>query len=164
MLEKMLAYDEGRKNHVYWDTEGFPTIGVGHLIIHKATKDLELIYAELDKQTGTNERILSDETITRLFQSDVAKVRQTISKIKTLNEVYITLDQVRKTAIENMCFQLGATGVSKFPSMLRALAAKDWISAKKHGLDSLWSKQTPNRANRVLSVIQYGDYRSYGFK
>jgi len=79
MLEKMLKYDEGCKDHVYWDTEGYPTIGIGHLIIKKETRDPVLIYNELDKQTGTTERILSNETILRLFKQDIDKLRTCVS-------------------------------------------------------------------------------------
>lgn len=32
-LEEMLIYDEGRVLKVYWDHLGYPTVGIGHLII-----------------------------------------------------------------------------------------------------------------------------------
>ena len=160
----MLKFDEGCKNTVYWDTEGYPTIGIGHLIIKKETRDPVLIYSELDKQTGTTERILSPETILKLFKQDIDKLRKEIAKNKFLYDVYITLDDVRKSAIENMCFQLGVNGVSKFKNMINSLSKKDYSSAYNHGLDSSWYKQTPNRALRVMTTLKYGDYRSYNFK
>ena len=48
MLSEMLKFDEGSKLTVYWDTEGYPTIGIGHLILKLKTKDM-----------GTINRVLS---------------------------------------------------------------------------------------------------------
>lgn len=162
-LAKTLKYDEGYKNVVYWDTEGYPTIGIGHLIIKKSTRDPVVIYGELDKQTNTNERILSHETIMKLFDNDINKLRREIQNIPKLYSVYKKLGTNRKVAIENMCFQLGAFGVSNFNKMISALDTCNWNEAYKQGLDSKWAKQTPNRANRVMDIIRYGDFRSYKF-
>lgn len=31
-IEKQLSIDEGKELSIYFDTEGYPTIGIGHLI------------------------------------------------------------------------------------------------------------------------------------
>lgn len=165
MLEKMLKHDEGYRNAVYWDTEGFPTVGIGHLIIRQKTRDMVLINRELSKQVGrtVSDGKITDEEVTKLFERDMEVTRKTMRNYSRLWETYITLDPVRKNALENMVFQMGAAGVNGFPSMLRALKAKDWAGAKRHALDSRWARQTPNRAKRVSDVLLYGDYRGYPF-
>lgn len=46
----MLRYDEGEKLTMYKDTEGYFTIGVGHLITKNPSRDYAL--KELDKAVG----------------------------------------------------------------------------------------------------------------
>ncbi|QQG34104.1 lysozyme [Aeromonas phage ZPAH1] len=165
MLEKMLKFDEGSKLVVYWDTEGYPTIGIGHLILKLKTKDMGLINKELSSHVGrsiSNGKITEDEQ-SMLFSKDLEVVRSSMKKYENLWSTYVGLDDVRKTALENMVFQMGAKGVNGFPSMLRAMRSKSWSEAKKHALDSVWSRQTPNRAKRVTDVIETGTYKGYPF-
>lgn len=49
-LNAMLRYDEGEKLTMYKDTEGYFTIGVGHLITKNPSRDYAL--KELDKAVG----------------------------------------------------------------------------------------------------------------
>ncbi|ADM79960.1 lysozyme murein hydrolase [Aeromonas phage phiAS5] len=165
MLAQMLKQDEGYKETVYWDTEGYPTIGIGHLIMRKRTKDMGEINRELSSHVGRNikDGKISANEVLALFERDMDVVRRSIANYAALSGVYDTLDTVRKNAIENMVFQMGALGVSKFPSMLRALRNKDWNEAYRQALNSAWAKQTPNRANRVASVLKLGSYAPYGF-
>lgn len=165
MLAQMLKQDEGYKETVYWDTEGYPTIGIGHLILKKRTKDMGEINRELSSHVG---RVVKDGKITgeeviALFERDLSVLKRSIMSLPNLADVYVSLDMVRQTAIENMVFQMGAVGVSKFPGMLRCLKAKDWDGAYRNALDSAWARQTPNRAKRVASVLKLGSYAPYGF-
>ncbi|ASU00226.1 lysozyme [Aeromonas phage AS-yj] len=165
MLEKMLKFDEGSKLTVYWDTEGYPTIGIGHLIKKLRTKDMGEINRELSSHVG---RVITDGKITQseesqLFAKDLEVVRNSMKGYVDLWSTYVGLDEVRKTALENMVFQMGAKGVNGFPSMLRAMRSKNWVEAKKHGLASAWARQTPNRAKRVTDVIETGTYKGYPF-
>lgn len=165
MLSEMLKFDEGSKLSVYWDTEGYPTIGIGHLIMKKRTRDMGEINRELSKHVG---RIISNGSITdseqlSLFDKDLTTVRHSMSRYDGLWSTYVGLDDVRKTALENMVFQMGAAGVNGFPSMLKALRNKDWKGAKAQGLSSAWARQTPNRARRVTDVLESGTYKGYPF-
>ena len=165
MLAQMLKQDEGYKETVYWDTEGYPTIGIGHLILKKKTKDMREINRELSSHVGriVNDGKIGGSEVLALFERDLAAIQRTMMAVPALASVYVELDAVRKTAIENMVFQMGAIGVSKFPGMLRALKAKDWNMAYKQALDSSWAKQTPNRAKRVVRVLKLGSNAPYGF-
>ena len=54
----------------------------------------------------------------------------------------------------NMAFQLGAHGLQKFEKTLQHVKARNWSGAADEMLDSLWAKQTPNRANRMAKRIR----------
>ncbi|MDT4308411.1 hypothetical protein RPN21_07635 [Klebsiella aerogenes] len=49
-LEEMIRFDEGSKNVVYKDSEGYWTVGVGHLLTKNQSKDVAI--AELDELVG----------------------------------------------------------------------------------------------------------------
>jgi lysozyme len=57
-----------------------------------------------------------------------------------------------------MAFQLGINGFLQFRMMRQALSRCDWLAARNEALDSLWARQTPNRARRVAEQILTGEY------
>lgn len=71
---------------------------------------------------------------------------------------YDSLDDVRQEVLINMCFQLGFTGFSKFKKTLKYINDFDFEKASKEMLNSLWAKQTPNRANELAQILRKGEY------
>lgn len=163
-IEEMLKYDEGYKLEVYFDHLGYPTCGIGHLIKRDSTISKTQAIALLDKELNRNTQgriTLAEQTY--LFRKDLAAVQKGIAH-SSFYGVYQALDPVRKSAIQNMCFQLGVLGVSKFRKMWAALARQDYQTAYKEGLDSTWFKQTPNRARRVMETLRTGSTQHYPTK
>lgn len=163
-LEEMLRRDEGVRVQLYWDHLGFPTIGIGHLVLHKKTKNLSEIYPALSKQVGrtvTDGRITNEE-VTKLFDGDLNGIIAEMQRHSRVGPVYVSLDDTRRMALINMCFQMGVGGVAKFTNTLAAMLAKEWKRAHDGMLDSAWAKQTPGRANRVAKIILNGNLASYG--
>lgn len=163
-IEDMLRYDEGVRIDLYWDSEGYPTIGIGHLIVREKTRNKAYINGLLSKQVGrtiTNGRITNEEC-SKLFDGDLSGAIRDIQRNSTVAPVYASLDDTRKMAIINMTFQMGVGGVAKFTNTLAAMLRKDWQAAYNGMMNSLWARQTPNRANRVSKVILNGNLASYG--
>lgn len=163
-IEEQLRYDEGCKLTIYRDTERKWTIAIGHLISNNPNIPKTQAIALLDKELNrsTQGRITPSEQ-SYLFTQDLAAVQTGIAH-SSFYSVYQGLDQVRKNAIQNMCFQLGVLGVSKFRKMWAALARQDYQAAYKEGLDSTWFKQTPNRARRVMTTLRTGSTQHYPTK
>lgn len=165
-IEKMLRQDEGYRLQWYADSLGYPTIGIGHLLIHQVTRDLNVINAAISAQVGrvcTNGTITNAE-VSELFARDLAQVRADIARISSLREVYVTLNRSRQMSMENMCFQMGAGGLAKFKNTLAKMKAKDWKGAYDGLRDSLWARQTPGRSSRVARIVLTGNLESYGVK
>lgn len=162
-IETMLARDEGIRSRVYWDSEGYPTVGIGHLIIRKNTKDMNEINGILSRQLGrqVNGSITEDE-ISKLFKDDLGKVQKDIVINGTTGPVYKKMNRSRQMALENMGFQMGVGGLAKFKNTLKAMDEERWADAHRGLLDSLWAKQTPGRAQRVAKIILTGNLESYG--
>ena len=121
---------EGFKSTVYKCTEGYDTIGYGFAI-----KDLEL----------------TEEVAELILKRKLAELR---IRICNVFEWFIdSPDQVQEVVI-NMCYQLGLSGFSKFKKTIYYLETQQYDEAADEMLDSLWAKQTPNRANELSDIIR----------
>ncbi|HBA9627248.1 TPA: glycoside hydrolase family protein [Escherichia coli] len=158
-MTDMIRYDEGEKLTIYKDSEGYYTIGVGHLLTKSPSKEQALI--ELDKLVGHKAHgYINEQESDKILNDDINKATQQIGKTELFN-TYTIVDSVRRAALINMVFQLGINGVLKFKKMIAYMNTRQFDKAADEALDSLWAKQTPNRAKRVTDVIRYGDFRSY---
>ncbi|WP_429179247.1 glycoside hydrolase family protein [Aeromonas salmonicida] len=160
-IQEQLRIDEGCKLTIYKDTEGFYTVGIGHLIKRDSTISKAQAIALLDKELNrsTQGSITASEA-SYLFSKDLVKVQNGIAS-SSFGTVYKGLDEVRQSAIENLCFNLGVAGASKFKKMFAALAKGDYEGAAKEGLNSLWARQVPNRSKRVMQTLRTGSTKHY---
>ena len=120
---------EGYKSTVYQCTEGYDTIGYGFAI-----KDLYLSKDVCD--------IILTEKLAKL-QSNVSR------KFEWFDDSPIII----KDAVINMCYQIGLSGFSKFKKTIYYLETEQYEEASVECLDSLWAKQTPNRAKEISEQI-----------
>ena len=162
-INNMLISDEGIKLHVYWDSMQYPTVGIGHLILRKKTRDMTSILSKLSSDLGRS----ATSNITRadadkLFLSDLNRTQSEISKNSTIAPAYARANASRKMALINMAFQLGVPGLAKFKQSLALMAAGNWVAGSIQAKNSLWAKQTPSRANRICSILKNGNLSSYG--
>lgn len=136
MIAKHLEDEEGRVDHAYQDHLGYWTIGVGRLI---------------DKRRGGS---LSDDEIDYLLANDIRKRLKVIVSWPSWQAVKD--DPVRSTALLGMAFQLGCDGLAEFHNSLKLIADKQWLPAAAALKQSLWARQTPERARRVINMIATG--------
>ena len=61
--------------------------------------------------------------------------------------------EVQGVVIE-CCFQMGVKGWSMFKKAIKNMQDKNWKGAADEMLDSLWAKQTPERANRLADIVR----------
>ena len=143
-LKQQIEFEEGRKLHVYLCPAGHRTIGIGHNL------DVSPDYNGVPIRD-----VISDTECDTLFNADV---KHAVDGISAEWLGFKALSPARRDAIINMAFQLGVAGVLKFRGMLTALDLKHWQKAHDMALDSLWAKQTPNRAKRIAQQLLTGDY------
>lgn len=142
-IEHMFKFDEGEKLVVYLCSRGFKTVGIGCNL--NANPHMNILHRELN----VGDKITQDES-TALFNYDLGNVRNAIQQ-----RMYYfgDLPERYQTVLINMVFQMGITGILKFPSMLKAMRAGDNAQVIAEMKDSAWYHQTPNRANRLISVV-----------
>jgi len=139
-LRKQLENDEGVKYEIYNDHLGYPTFGIGHLILESDP--------EHGEPTGT---AISEERVKESFGSDVLDV---LSDCERLYSDFGSLPEEAQQIIANMMFNMGRPRLSKFKGMKRGVDAKDWNAAADEMVDSAWYRQVPNRAERLVERMR----------
>ena len=121
---------EGFEPKVYKCTEGYDTIGYGFaikdLIIDKDVADLILM----------------------------KKLHKMLERITVAFPWFANIDNEAKAVVVNMCYQLGIRGFSKFKKTIYLLETEQYEEALVEMLDSLWAKQTPNRAKELSEKLR----------
>ena len=128
-LLKQIKDHEGFKSTVYQCTEGYDTIGYGFAI-----KDLKL----------------SKEVCDIILAEKLAKLQ---FDINNKFEWFEDSPEIVRNVVTNMCYQLGLTGFSKFKQTIYYLETEQYEEASIEMLDSLWSRQTPNRSKELSELI-----------
>lgn len=144
MICKVLGFEEGMREHAYYCSEGYPTIGKGTKIGPKG--------APLDHYTFT----VSEKTADCMMEEELRATRLKLIK----HNWYVNLNEDRQAIIKSMAYQLGYVGLMKFKKMIAALECKNFEEAARQALDSRWRKQTPARASRHARVLRTGDIES----
>lgn len=117
-----LKQEEGFKGIVYKCSEGFDTIGFGtRLPITKEEATLLLEY----------------------------RLSKTISGVKSSLH-HLNIHDEAWDILYHLAYQIGLGGLLKFKRMIVALENQDYYNASIEMKSSLWAKQTPNRANRLI--------------
>jgi len=135
-LLEMLKRHEGVRSHVYLCSAGYETIGVGRNI----------------SNTGMG---LFDDEVDYLLENDIARV---IKELSSEYPWFTDLDDVRKDAIIDISFNLGATRLRGFKNALSAMESADYTLAAKEFLDSKWSRDVKGRSHELASMIETGKY------
>ncbi|MCC6558862.1 MAG: glycoside hydrolase family protein [Polyangiaceae bacterium] len=155
-LAAQLAMAENRKKHVYIDSEGHPTVGIGFNLDKGTAKD-QLSKLGLDIEDVKSGKVdLTDEQIDTLFAED-AKTAQ--DSVKKSIPDFDSLSEARQKALTDMAFNLGSlTGWPKFVEAVNAgdfdAAAKAAGTGKDGTSPSRWVTQVGDRAKRIIAQIK----------
>jgi GH24 family phage-related lysozyme (muramidase) len=133
LSEALIGEEEGRIKHVYPDSRGLLTIGIGCLCDPKVP--------------GAG---LCDAAIDAQFAHDSLEAHTLAARFPHYSE----LSDVRKAVLVSMCFQMGG-GPLHWPDFVAALEARNYTAAAGAGRDSSWwREQTPKRAEREMQMLQ----------
>jgi lysozyme len=128
---RYIEFNEGYRRHVYDDTEGIPTIGIGF--------NLEAGFSREES------RLILEYRINKI-------VRQ----LRWGLPVFNALDNVRQLVLIDMAYNLGVSGLGGFKKMLAALDRKEWDTAAEELLDSRYASQVGPRATRNADMLRTG--------
>ena len=138
-LQEQIMFEEGVKYEIYRCSEGYPTAGIGHLIT-------EWDEDYFDKPVGTK---VSKEQVAKWFEADLGVA---IADMNQFTEGMEIDDNIKECVTEKV-FQLGLPRLNKFKKFKQALLDGDIETAQAEMKDSLWYKQTTNRAERLIEKL-----------
>lgn len=130
-----LIVNEGLRLNVYYDHLGNLTVGVGHLVVKKDNLKF-------------GDRITIQQC-NLLLENDINTAINELSKIFDLSDYP---DNVIEVLVE-MMYNLGYVRFSKFKKTITYIKNKDYVSASKEMLDSLWARQVKSRAKKLSDKI-----------
>ena len=137
---EQLKIDEGVVNEIYHDHLGYPTFGVGHLVLESDP--------EHGWEVGTE---VSNDRCVAAFNEDIETV---VSDCHKLYPDFEDLPEEVKRIIANMMFNMGRPRLSKFKGMKAGVDARDWNKAADEMVDSRWYRQVTNRAERLVERMR----------
>lgn len=135
-LRDILINEEGWKSRTYPDQDGNHTWGAGHLDPHSPLGEYH-----------------TDEEISLQLDTDIATATNAVAKALPWTA---SMDRVRREALVDMAFQMGAGKLLGFRNMLAWLQAGQFVEASKEALNSAWARQTPGRAAGVAKRLATG--------
>ena len=141
-LIEMLKRHEGEvvtngRHVIYKCSAGYWTLGIGR---------------NVDPNGGLG---LSEDEVNYLLEKDIERV---IKELSLAYRWFNDLDDVRKDAMIDISFNLGATRLRKFVLALDAMEKADYKSASEEFLDSDWSRTVKGRSLELASMIATGEY------
>jgi lysozyme len=138
-LEHFIGKHEGYVDHVYLDSRGFPTAGIGHLLAGKGYRVGQKVSAA---------------QISAWFKQDVAGAISGAKK--DIGPAYDHLNEARKMVVIDMVFNLGSAGFGGFHATIHAIQTGAYAKAAENMLQSLWAKQVGNRAVEDARIMRTG--------
>ena len=139
-LKETLKIDEGVVYEIYNDHLGYPTFGIGHLVLEGEP--------EHGLSVGTP---ITEERVDECFERDVEYV---LNDCRILHEDFDSYPEEVKQIIANMMFNMGRTRLTNFRKHNAALKEGDWKTAAIEGRDSRWYRQVTNRAERLMKRLE----------
>lgn len=145
--ENRLIFHEGIVLKPYVCPAGKWTIGVGRCY------QTNPFTPEEKKAIGDYKNGITRNAALMLLRNDIARC---VKELKENFSWFKGLDEERKYALLDMCFQLGLGGLKGFKKMLKALEQHDYKEAAKQCKDSKYHKDTPKRCERIAKLIETG--------
>lgn len=137
LAQAMVEHFEGCELSSYLDTKGIPTIGWGHTGPGVFYPGMTCTQEEADAW----------------LEADMAQARADALRFPDFG----ALNDVRQAVLVSMAYQLGA-GPLYWPNFMASLKAQDYTAAASNGLDSVWAKETPARAQSEMAMLASGEW------
>lgn len=173
--------DEGFREKLYRDSLGHPTIGIGfalHALTIDELKSMRCLDAEGNLLAtitlmGLNELKPITESQFDFIKPGLHCSREKAdiiltNKLKSLREevgnaliFYQNLDPAVKSAVLNVCYNIGVPRFLKFKKTIELLKAHSYMAAALELLDSDWTEQVKERALRIAREIYFAEANTF---
>lgn len=141
-ISRRLTLAEGKRNLMYSDSKGIPTVGVGHNMRSP----------------------ISDAAVAQILADDIAVH---VAELDEHLPWWRQLDPVRQEVMIELMFNMGwgagLRGLSTFKNTLEAIRAGQWEMAASGLQNSKWARDVKSRAGVVCSALETGVWPAGAF-
>lgn len=149
-VSEMITRHEGKRNKMYLDTKGIPTVGIGFNLDRKDAKaQLKALGLDYNK-VRSGKQLLTNKQIDSLFKYTLTEA---IAVAKSFLSNFSEHPSHVQEILINMAFNLGPDRFSGFDNFKAALLKKDYQTAAKEMINSKWHKQVGNRAIELEKIM-----------
>jgi len=142
--KKHVVWAEDRRNDVYPDSKGIPTVGIGHNLIANPKKDIPPVIGFR----------ISDARIDELFAEDSKDAIYMAQNI--FHDVFDSWPDNRKAGVVDLIFNMGAHTFLTFGPTIAHMRAGEWEDVARHLEGTKWYKDVKRRGPRVVSLLRAG--------
>jgi len=153
-VRRYITFNEGKRNVVYNDSLGIPTIGVG-FNLKRGDAPAKIASLGLSYNDVLNgKQSLTDGQIETLLDKDIeVAVNNTAKK---LFPNFDAIDSDRQVILIDLSFNMGYSRLSAFKNTIAAINAGKWETAANELKNSNWYHQVGNRGIRNVETIRSG--------
>jgi lysozyme len=128
------------------------------LVAIRDTKGFSIGYGHDGAQEGDT---CTQDEADAWFDADIATAR--LGAIAALGAAFwALLDPVRRAALVDLAYEMGAAGLRGFHVMLACIRSSQWDAAAEAGLNSDWAKEVPTRAAMDMNILSSGQWPVVG--
>jgi len=148
-LRALLRWHEGVRSDLYKCTAGKCTIGVGHNLDAKGSREEIAFYSNNRASLAQIEKWLTQ---------DIEEAQSDLESAFGKEAWYQNLSNNRKCALLDLCFNLGIgqkgeSGLLEFQKMIGCLKSGNFVAASEQLLKSRYADQVGARADRIAAII-----------
>jgi lysozyme len=160
-MEAQLVLHEGLKLHMYLDTEGYDTLGVGYNV---SSRGLDAFASIIDRDLRWKKGDYGTHLITK--QEALKVCRADILRVEAATRMHLPfydqLDLVRQRVVIDMAFNMGLKALG-FRNTIAAAQIRDWSTTTREMYKSKWSRQVGDgpggkrdRVDRLAQMVLTG--------
>lgn len=131
-FERLFTLNEGRRNKLYYDHLGIPSIGVGH---------------------NLRDKPISDKAVDQILSDDID---EHLADLEALCPWLYEHDEVRQAALLDLTMNMGAERFAQFKNTLSAFRVKAYEAAAIGLENSKWFSQVSSRGPRIVEMVRTG--------
>lgn len=149
----LIAKHEGKKDCVYIDTRGHPTVGIGfNLDASGAKAAIAAVGADYDS-IRSGKTCLTDAQVMQLFEpSYQSAVTEASSDVSSYGSLCCDVQNV----ITDMAYNLGGAGLASLDTFISLINSQSWAKAAADGKGTRWCTQVGSRCAEDMAYVAKG--------
>ena len=149
----LIAKHEGKRDCVYVDTRGHPTIGIGYNLDDPGARAaIAAVGADYDT-IRSGKQCLTDSQVMKLFEpSYQSAVRGASGAVSSFDGLCCNVASV----MIDMDYNLGDAGLRSFGTFISLINQKRWADAAKDGRGTAWCGQVGSRCSDDMQAVAAG--------